>query len=371
MSYLATLPRDRRCEIVGVLLLGVALFLFLALATDGYAGSIQRPMPSSMAEAQNALGVPGAWVASVLTILFGRAAHLLYFMLGVWGLMLFRHRPIDRIPTRIVGLILMCCALSGMCHIDFAGKSDVLPGGVIGLFAGSTLVSGFGRLPANVVGATMAIIGLLLATEFLFVRMVNQFRLLAMLLVGGAIVLMRMAFKAWRGSREAKPRLRRRRGLGEIADEEELLASEAESDAEESSEWDEYAAESAGEEYDPELEPEFSSPNIRTAPPEPPFVDPFFAQEAEEEFALEPAVESPEEPAVARAPEAKKAAPGMDAKSRKNIQLRRKALIDEELPDDYIYPRRYAKPSLDIFDPAPIKERPELGDQLRKTSQLL
>lgn len=369
MSNPATLPRDRRCEIVGVLLLGVAMFLFLSLATDGYAGSIQRPMPSSMAEAQNALGLPGAWVASVLTILFGRAAHLIYFMLGVWGLMLFRHRPLDRLPTRIVGLVLMCCALAGMCHVDFTGEGESFPGGVIGGFVGTPLERGFGLLPANVVAITMAVIGLLLATEFLFVRMVNQFRLLGMLLLGGAFVLMRMAWTAWLGDPERKAQPRRRRPrVDDPIDEEEEAAYEAESgllDEEGAGEWDESGGEFAEEE---EYEP--VSPTIRTATIEPPYEEEFFSEPVEEEFLFEP--EQPAEVLVAaQAAELKKAPTAAETKARKSIQLRRKALIDEDLPDDYIYPRRYTKPSLDIFDPAPVHERPELGDQLRKTSQVL
>ncbi|MDX9972435.1 MAG: DNA translocase FtsK [FCB group bacterium] len=360
MSNPATLPRDRRCEIVGVLLLGVAAFLFLSLATDGYAGSIQRPMPSSMKDAQNALGLPGAWVASVLTILFGRAAHLLYFMLGVWGLMLFRHRPLDRLPTRVVGLVLMCCALAGMCHVDFTGESEVLAGGVIGLFTGSLLESAFGRLPANVVGITVALIGLLLATEFLFVRMVNQFRLLAMLLLGGAFVLMQMGYKAWRGEEERKliPRRRRSRASDPIDEEdEEEVACEAEPEPSE----EEWAEE---EEY---------APTIRTATIEPPYEEEILIDEPEQEFLFEPEppAEVAAEPVLAQVTELKKAPSAAETKARKSIQLRRKALIDEELPEDYVYPRRYTKPSLDIFDPAPVTERPELGDQLRKTSQLL
>jgi S-DNA-T family DNA segregation ATPase FtsK/SpoIIIE len=377
MTNSATLPRDRRCEIVGVLLLGVAMFLFLSLATDGYSGNTQRPLPSSMAESQNALGLPGGWVAAVLTILFGRAAHLTYFMLGVWGMMLFRHRPIDRIPTRIVGLILMCCAMAGLCHVDFSGESEVLPGGVIGVFVGTVLEKGFGQLPANVVCLTITVIGLLLATEFLFVRMVNQFRLLLMLVLGGMLVLMRMALKSWLQRNndseiepEARPR-RRSRAQKAVEEEEEVLAeeeeefydSEAEAEVEEEQEeeaygWDGFVDEPEEEAYEPEFEPEEAFEE-----PEP--ADAFFADAPQPEPAPQPI------PAAPVAPIKSSAASSADSKNRKNLQLRRKALIDDELPDDYVYPRRYSKPPLDLFDPAPVKERPELGDQLRKTSMLL
>jgi S-DNA-T family DNA segregation ATPase FtsK/SpoIIIE len=112
------------------------------------------------------------------------------------------------------------------------------------------------------------------------------------------------------------------------------------------------------EAYEPEFEPEEAFEE-----PEP--ADAFFADAPQPEPAPQPI------PAAPVAPIKSSAASSADSKNRKNLQLRRKALIDDELPDDYVYPRRYSKPPLDLFDPAPVKERPELGDQLRKTSMLL
>src|SRR5690606_1264197 len=91
MSFLAELPRERRYELAGVAMLGLTAFLFIALATDGYQGSVNRPIPGmgpGAEAANNALGKPGFWVAGVLTILLGRAAHAVYFLTAVWGLML-------------------------------------------------------------------------------------------------------------------------------------------------------------------------------------------------------------------------------------------------------------------------------------------
>ena len=56
------------------------------------------------------------------------------------------------------------------------------------------------------------------------------------------------------------------------------------------------------------------------------------------------------EPAPAPAPKPKKKTPSM----------RRKTLVEDELPPDYEYPKRYRKPSLDIFEEAPELESPDV-----------
>lgn len=187
------LPRDRRCEIIGVVMLGLAGFLFLALATDGYQGSSSRPMPDVVEQAHNALGPPGAWLAGVLTILLGRAAHVLYLLLVVWGFMMIRHHILDRLLTRLVGMVILCGGIAGMLHIDFASsQGETLPGGAIGAYTGDMMLRWFGYMPSNVVGVTLAVIGILLATEFLIIRMVAQGHSLGVLMLGGTVILTRM-----------------------------------------------------------------------------------------------------------------------------------------------------------------------------------
>ena len=59
------------------------------------------------------------------------------------------------------------------------------------------------------------------------------------------------------------------------------------------------------------------------------------------------------------------------SKPKKAAGLRRKFMTDEELPDDYVYPKRYKIPSLELFDLPPKPPVIDLRETLRRTSQLL
>jgi DNA segregation ATPase FtsK/SpoIIIE-like protein len=472
MTMLAGLPRDRRCEITGVILLGLAALLFLILATDGHQGSANRPMPNAIEQYRNALGYPGAVVATILTLLLGHAAHVLYLLLAVWGLMLFRHQPLDRLLTRFAGMVILCGAVAGMLHVDFASPEEQFPGGAVGAFSGNLLLRWFGTVPSNVVGITLALIGILLATEFLFVRMAAHGHSFGMLILGGAVIVTRMIGRAYRIRQERRLELQRLRLEAEVAGRDENSASRAIIDVratepvkeeppakskrknakqsgngedESTFSWNEFlnsrpeslprdeapaqrsrparASEPeiriAGREM-PSLEPEERPDPFADLPAFQPIPEEPLAVEGKAEPAPEPPEEAPREADTADVPASEplfeaplvvqmnggeassfaapeespdEAAPpaveaprrrresnpiftagpltAADLTARRNIQLRRKALIEEELPDDYVYPKRFTKPSLDLFDLPPPQERPDLGDQLRRTSMLL
>ena len=116
MSLISKLPAARKYEISGVLMLSGTLLIFLALASDGYLGTSQRPfIPwTSLGEVPNGLGVPGAFVAGFLYILLGHAAHIIYALTCIWGAMLMIHRPVDRLVTRFIGSFLLLVSLAGL-----------------------------------------------------------------------------------------------------------------------------------------------------------------------------------------------------------------------------------------------------------------
>lgn len=461
MSFMANLPRERRCEIVGVFMLGVTAFLFVALATDGYQGSASRPMGDAVTEAANALGPVGAAVASFLTILLGRAAHVLYFLTAIWGLMLFNHRPLDRLLTRLVGMLILCGAVAGMVHIDFGRGGEKLPGGALGAFTGDRLLEWFGVIPSNVVGVTLAVIGILLATEFLFVRMVTRSHSLGMLIIGTMVVLVRALTTTWKARRERlaqtddsqddetfenaprKPsrgrkqkdkvierlprwsyrgpvddavdeepvpvpapvrprrlpreravtvesepvhtsgRLTEARGLPSPTSEPRIMgAGNREREVESRT-----LGGTVGDFFErPDDEPAATVADIpyfelieEGAPIDEPVVDEsekpaaLASMSDEDEADLAVSEESPSRQTEFTASvNVSAATPSVDPKTRRSIQLRRKALLDEELPEDYVYPKKYKRPPLDLFDLPPATALPEeLGEQLRRTSLLL
>ncbi len=395
MNKSGKMPIERRCEIAGVILLGLSTLLFLALVTDGYQmeGGARRYL-DGMTETPNLLGRPGAITAGVLAILMGDAAHALYALIFIWGLMLFTHRPLDRLPTRLIGLILLTGSLAGLLQIDVsAGLSNTQAGGAFGAFlADRIFVPYFGVIGANVIGVTLFIIGLLLATDFLFVHVLVVTNKLLIHLFRGNLALFyaaaRFAVAAWDRWINVPDR---------YADDEE---DDEAGELRRSRRRKELVVRNHTEAAAALAEPERPAPrNTRTAPPEAlparrpmPMELPFDAVPALDEAGVTPkrrearvfATMDEEAPPPAAptdwdAPTAQETSGAtIENAARDDAELRRrprkprrKVETFDELPPDYEYPKQYTKPSIELFDrPAP-KVVSNLGEQLRATSALL
>ena len=217
MSSVAKHQKDRWREIVGFGMLAFTTLLFLALVTDGYQGEPRRSLSvGDIAETSNALGVVGAFAAAVLSILTGPAAHVLYFVTCVWGLMLVRHKALDRLPLRLLGMVLLTGAVAGLLHIDLVMRTEnTAPGGALGAFIGDPLLRFFGLAGANVIVGTLAIIGILLATELLFLRVFEFLQGLGLLALKGCTGLYKGACALWAFHKDRA--LRRRQPFREAA----------------------------------------------------------------------------------------------------------------------------------------------------------
>ncbi len=190
---------ERKCEIYGVIMAVLTAFLMLSLMTDGFEAGAESGRPiDGMLSVPNLLGAPGALAAGVLAVLIGDAAHVLYALTMIWALRLLVHRPIGRLFTRIVGLLFLTGALAGTLQIGFTqGLTNPQPGGIVGLFvAEQLLVNNFGVIGSTVMAATVAFIGLLLATDLLFVHMLVSLQRVARRLLQGMWFVLRML---WRG----------------------------------------------------------------------------------------------------------------------------------------------------------------------------
>ena len=75
MSLVSKGQDERRREILGFLILGFTTLLFLALTTDEYRATPVRSL-DGITQVPNGLGMGGAIVAGVLSILVGPAAHV-------------------------------------------------------------------------------------------------------------------------------------------------------------------------------------------------------------------------------------------------------------------------------------------------------
>lgn len=390
MSKTGKMPTERRCEIAGVVLLGLSTLLFLALVTDGYQleGQTRRYL-DGMTGVPNLLGRPGAITAGVLAILIGDAAHALYALIFIWGLMLFSHRPLDRLPTRMIGLILLTGSLAGLLQIDVAaGLSNTQAGGAFGAFLADRLfVPYFGVIGSNVIGITLLIIGLLLATDFLFVHLAIFGNKVLFYLFKGNLALFyagaAFAQRVWnRWFEESdcyeeteepiqEPRRPPRR-------KELVVRNHTEAMAAYSADVDKPASRAT--------RPAAADTTIPARRPEP-LELPFEAVPAIEESRPAPKRETAralvsldDAPSGADDDMETSPMPGAGRDSlpeveselrRKPRKPRRKTETFDELPPDYQYPKHYTKPSIELFDHAAPRIITNLSEQLRGTSLLL
>lgn len=361
------MPPERKYEILGILILGVTTLLFLALVTDGYRmeGQSGRFL-DGMTEVPNLLGKPGAVVAGVLAIIFGDAAHVLYAVAFIWGLMLFTHRPLDRFLTRLTGLLVLTCAAAGLLQMDLAaGSSNVQAGGAFGAFVADRLfVPYFGMIGANVVAITLTAIGILLATDFLFVHLLLIANRLLIHLVRGNLALLDGAVQLWRNHQEAARFRRAKRTVERVTRRAERMREERSKAAPRepavhvhSSETisEPVARSSATEDAELPFDAVPEIPEARSAPKEPPVA-----------VALEldplPATRQMDLPGDT---------PATVTLKRLRRKPRRKTEPIEDLPPDFEYPRRYTKPPIDLLDHPEPRIVTDLSEQLRATSALL
>ena len=379
MSLRDNQKTGRHYEIFGVLMLALSTMLFLALITDPFQTTASagdgRRLISDLGEVHNVLGKPGAIVATIFYIVIGHASHVIYFLTGLWGIMLLRHLPIDRLPTRIAGSLLLLGSIAIMLDVDFAtGSSSSIPGGTFGSWIGSPMKDFFGVVGANVVTLTLAIIGVLLATEFLFVHLVRGTHT-GFILMLGAIAELYSGLRTTLAARSEHAEEKRQERLDRAknrAEERERKTTEKKSRSKKKS-----RGSKADDIVDMEMDRDLSRIRIKPEPsdsaPESPFDDiPSLEGNVTPEPEVTVASKSVEPvPTASETMRQLELPVKNDPASEKKPMPRRKLKIEEELPADYVYPKRYKKPSINIFDPAPVIEHHDLGDMLRQTSLLL
>ena len=378
MSHLFHVERERRCEILGAVMLALTTLVFLALVTDEYQGSARRSL-EGLGQVPNLLSRPGAVFAGTVAILVGDAAHVIYFLTLVWGLMLFRHKPLDRLPTRFAGMLILVGSVAGLLHLnlhDQGGISNSLPGGALGAFmAGKIFVPSFGYIGSNVIGITMSVIGLLLATEFLFIHA-------AVALQKAMVHFMRVNLMAvdWIGQTWREGRVKARenwetRKAGRIA------RAKVRADAGEEAEADAPSGrkgpairiagrnENAGvteppDDGPPPITPPKQAEDLFEWVPEPPTdVEPTPPEQTA--IDLQDPPEAPERPAP------RAAAADATSLPRRRIKRKGKTSAMEELPPDYVYPKVYTKPAIDMLDEGKVRIIKNLDEQLHNTSIVL
>ncbi|HKP82536.1 MAG TPA: DNA translocase FtsK 4TM domain-containing protein [Pyrinomonadaceae bacterium] len=169
------LPRaGRGNEILAILFLALGLLLALCLISAAFYPNDPSWNSAGQSETHNWAGSIGANVAATAFQFIGLAAYLLPLLLFAAAWRRFHVSNVHRPWTRIVGLVVLvvaAAALLSISHMRPLFDSSVQPGGLLGAVVAQGLASGLSNVGATVLLIAIAASGLLLATNFSFVRL--------------------------------------------------------------------------------------------------------------------------------------------------------------------------------------------------------
>src|ERR1043165_311696 len=169
------IPRaGRGNEILAILFIARGLLLALCLISAAFYPNDPSWNSAGQSETQNWAGSIGANVAALGFQLIGLAAFLLPLLLFAAAWRRFHTSSIHKPWTRVVGLVVLVVAASALLsvsHLRPLFDSSVQAGGLLGAVVAQGLASGLSSVGATVLLVAIAATGLLLATNFSFVRL--------------------------------------------------------------------------------------------------------------------------------------------------------------------------------------------------------
>jgi len=205
------IPRAGRVnEILAILFIALGLLLALCLISAAFYPNDPSWNSAGQAQTQNWAGSIGANVAATALQFIGLAAYLLPLLLFAAAWRRFHPRAIPRAWTRIVGVVVLVvatAALLSISHLQPLFDSSVQPGGLLGAVISQGLASGLSNVGATVLLVAVAASGLLLATNFSFVRL-YEIIVNAMSTRFAFVGKLPERFQAWRQMRAERTKLK-------------------------------------------------------------------------------------------------------------------------------------------------------------------
>src|SRR5262245_5844310 len=167
-------PRASRFnEILAILLVAVGILLLLCLISAPFYPNDPSWNSAGQTETHNWAGTIGANVAATVFQFIGLAGYLLPLLLFAAAWRRLRTTGFQTLWIRLTGLTVLVVAAAGLLSISSLHPlfdSSVQPGGMLGAVVSQALISGLNKVGATVVLIAVAATGLLLATNFSFVR---------------------------------------------------------------------------------------------------------------------------------------------------------------------------------------------------------
>jgi len=169
------IPRaGRGNEILAILFIALGLLLALCLISAAFYPNDPSWNSAGLSETHNWAGSIGANVAATAFQFIGLAAYLLPLLLFAAAWRRFHTSTIQSPWTRILGLVILvvaAAALLSISHLHPLFDASVQPGGLLGAIVAQGLASGLSNVGATVLLVAVAATGLLLATNFSFIRL--------------------------------------------------------------------------------------------------------------------------------------------------------------------------------------------------------
>jgi len=206
------IPRaGRGNEILAILFIAFGLLLALCLISAAFYPNDPSWNSAGGTETHNWAGAIGANVAATGFQLIGLAAFLLPLLLFLAAWRRFHSPTIHRPWMRILGVLVLVVAASALLsisHLRPLFDSSVQPGGLLGAVVAQGLASGLSTVGATVLLVAIAATGLLLATNFSFVRL---YEILANAIGSRFAFVGKLPerFRAWRVMRAEQSRLKK------------------------------------------------------------------------------------------------------------------------------------------------------------------
>jgi len=209
-------PRASRFnEILAILLVAVGLLLLLCLISAPFYPNDPSWNSVGQTETHNWAGTIGANVAATVFQFIGLAGYLLPLLLFAAAWRRFRTIGFLSIWSRLIGLTVLVVAASGLLSISGIRPlfdASVQPGGLLGAVVAEALISGLNKVGATVILIAVAATGVLLATNFSFIR----FYQVTSEAVGNRFAFVGVLperFRSWRQMRREQAALKKERKL--------------------------------------------------------------------------------------------------------------------------------------------------------------
>lgn len=206
------IPRaGRGNEILAILFIALGLLLALCLVSAAFYPNDPSWNSAGQSETQNWAGSIGANVAAMAFQFIGLAAFLLPLLLFAAAWRRFHAARIHSPWTRVIGLVVLVVAAAALLSISQLRPlfdSSVLPGGLLGAVVAQGLASGLNNVGATVLLVAIAATGLLLATNFSFVRL-YEIIVNAISTRFAFVGKIPERFRSWRQMRAERARLKR------------------------------------------------------------------------------------------------------------------------------------------------------------------